>query len=172
MRVEPVPVVRQGRRGSRIEGTSAPMLRLRETITQLAGTQATVLVHGESGTGKELVARELHELGPRAQGPFVAENIAAIPPQLLESALFGHVKGAFTGASARRDGLLLRAHGGTLLLDEVGELPLELQPKLLRVLEERRVRPVSGSRSQRLWPQSAPAGASPAETAQRPSSAR
>jgi two-component system response regulator HydG len=134
--------VRQGRRGSRIEGTSAPMLRLRETITQLAGTQATVLVHGESGTGKELVARELHELGPRAQGPFVAENIAAIPPQLLESALFGHVKGAFTGASARRDGLLLRAHGGTLLLDEVGELPLELQPKLLRVLEERRVRPV------------------------------
>jgi DNA-binding NtrC family response regulator len=134
--------VRQGRRGSRIEGTSAPMLRLRETITQLAGTQATVLVHGESGTGKELVARELHELGPRAQGPFVAENIAAIPPQLLESALFGHVKGAFTGASARRDGLLLRANGGTLLLDEVGELPLELQPKLLRVLEERRVRPV------------------------------
>ncbi|MBL8614626.1 MAG: sigma-54-dependent Fis family transcriptional regulator [Deltaproteobacteria bacterium] len=134
--------VRQGRRGSRIEGTSAPMLRLRETITQLAGTQATVLVHGESGTGKELVARELHELGPRAAGPFVAENIAAIPPQLLESALFGHVKGAFTGASAKRDGLLLRAHGGTLLLDEVGELPLELQPKLLRVLEERRVRPV------------------------------
>jgi two-component system response regulator HydG len=134
--------VRQRRRGSQLDGTSLPMLRLRDTITQLAGTQATVLVHGESGVGKELVARELHELGPRAGGPFVAENIAAIPPNLIESALFGHVRGAFTGASGKREGLLQRASGGTLLLDEVGELPLELQPKLLRVLEERRVRPV------------------------------
>lgn len=134
--------VRQRRRGSRIDGTSLPMLRLRDTITQLAGTQATVLVQGESGVGKELVAHELHELSPRAAGPFVAENIAAIPPNLLESALFGHVRGAFTGATGRREGLLQRASGGTLLLDEVGELPLELQPKLLRVLEERRVRPV------------------------------
>ncbi len=139
-------VVRRQQQGSPIEGTSRAIARLRDNITQIAATQATVLIRGESGVGKELVARQLHALSPRNAGPFIAENVAAMPPALLESALFGHVKGAFTGALARREGLFQQANGGTLLLDEIGELPMELQPKLLRVIEERKVRPVGGDR--------------------------
>ncbi len=134
--------VRQRGREARLHGTSSPMARLRHTISAVATTDATVMVLGESGVGKERVAREIHALSRRADRPFVAENVAAIPAELLESTLFGHVRGAFTGATGARKGLFRQAHGGTLLLDEIGELPLALQPKLLRALEERAVRPV------------------------------
>ncbi|TNE84546.1 MAG: sigma-54-dependent Fis family transcriptional regulator [Deltaproteobacteria bacterium] len=133
---------RRGGRRSRLDGVSPEISRLRDNIATVAATDATVMVLGESGSGKEMVAREIHELSRRSSGPFVAENVAAIPAELLESTLFGHVRGAFTGATASRTGLFRMAHGGTLLLDEIGELPMELQPKLLRVLEEGRVRPV------------------------------
>src|SRR5450631_1880055 len=111
----------------------------------VAPTTTPVLVTGESGTGKELLARALHELGPNPGGPFVAVNCGALPRELAESELFGHERGAFTGAAARRSGWFEEASGGTLVLDEIGELPLELQPKLLRVLETGRLRRVGGS---------------------------
>jgi len=111
----------------------------------VAPTGTPVLVTGESGTGKELVARALHELGPNPGGPFVAVNCGALPRELAESELFGHERGAFTGAAARRVGWFEEASGGTLVLDEVGELPLDLQPKLLRVLETGRLRRVGGA---------------------------
>ncbi len=126
-------------------GRSGAMRELRQQITRIAATDASVMVHGESGTGKELVARMLHERSERRSRPFVAVNCAALPGDLLESELFGHRKGAFTDAHTDRRGLLLEASGGTLLLDEIGEMPLTLQPKLLRALEERRLRPVGGS---------------------------
>lgn len=116
-------------------GESAVMMRLKNEVTRFAATQAPVLVHGESGTGKELIARALHDQSPRKEAPFVAINCGALTDNLVESELFGHIKGAFTGASDRRMGAFLSANGGTLFLDEIGELPLELQPKLLRVLE-------------------------------------
>ncbi|MCB9674383.1 MAG: sigma-54-dependent Fis family transcriptional regulator [Alphaproteobacteria bacterium] len=134
--------VRRRQRKSRLDGTSPEIARLRESVATVAATDATVLILGESGSGKEMVAREIHDLSRRAEKPFVAENVAAIPADLLESTLFGHVRGAFTGATGSRTGLFRKADGGTLLLDEIGELPLELQPKLLRVLEEGVVRPV------------------------------
>jgi two-component system nitrogen regulation response regulator GlnG len=111
----------------------------------VAPTHTPVLVGGESGTGKELIARLLHELGPNPEGPFVAVNCGALPRELAESELFGHERGAFTGAAARRAGWFEEASGGTLVLDEIGELPLELQPKLLRVLETGRLRRVGGA---------------------------
>lgn len=128
-------------------GTSAPMLRLYDLLGRLANSESSVLITGESGTGKEVVAEALHKSSPRAQGPFVALNCAALPEGMLESELFGHEKGAFTDARTARPGLFLAAHHGTLFLDEIAELPLPLQAKLLRALQERVVRPM-GSNSE------------------------
>ena len=127
-------------------GESPVMQELKELIARVAQSQASVLVTGESGTGKEVVARLLHQRGPRADKPFMALNCAAMPEHLLESELFGHVRGAFTDARADKVGLFVQANQGTLFLDEIGDMPLSLQPKLLRVLEERKVRPVGGSK--------------------------
>ena len=130
----------------RLIGESEPIQRVRETIARVAPLPTTVLLTGESGTGKEVAARTLHSLSDRADKPFVPVNCAAIPPDMIESELFGHLKGAFTNAGSAREGLFMHAHGGTLFLDEIGELPLSLQSKLLRVLEDRRVRPVGAER--------------------------
>jgi DNA-binding NtrC family response regulator len=125
-------------------GTSAAMQHVFSLIRQVAPTTAPVLICGESGTGKELVAREIHKGSSRADGPFVAINAAALPESLVESELFGHEKGAFTGAMERSAGCFEQAHGGTLFLDEIGEMPMSAQPKLLRVLEDLRVRRLGG----------------------------
>ena len=129
----------------RMVGRSEPMRRVFELVRRVAPTRANVLVVGESGTGKELVARALHNLSDRKDGPFVAVNCGAIPADLMESELFGHERGAFTGAAAARAGLFREASGGTIFLDEIGELDPSLQVKLLRVLQERVVRPVGAS---------------------------
>ena len=123
-------------------GRSAPMERVYQTVRQAAPARSTILVTGESGTGKELVARALHRLSGRAAGPFVTVHSGALPPDLLESNLFGHVKGAFTGAVAEKKGLFKVADGGTIFFDEIGTVPLETQAKLLRVLQEREFLPV------------------------------
>ena len=127
-------------------GDSRPMQQLRQMIAKVARSQAPVHVSGDSGTGKELVARMIHESGPRADGPFVPVNCGAIPSELMESELFGHKKGSFTGAVADKEGLIRSAEGGTLFLDEVADLPLHMQVKLLRVIQEKSVRPVGETR--------------------------
>lgn len=127
-----------------IIGRSPPMQEIYRIIARLTGTDLTVLIAGESGTGKELVARALHDFGKRREGPFVAVNMAAIPRELIESELFGHEKGAFTGAGARRAGRFEQSNGGTLFLDEIGDMPLEAQTRLLRVLQQGEFIPVGG----------------------------
>jgi two-component system response regulator PilR (NtrC family) len=128
----------------RLVGRSEAMDKVRRTITKLARSQAPVMITGESGTGKELAARLIHDLGPRAEKPFVAVNCGAIPSELMESEFFGHVKGSFTGADADKEGLFQAANEGTLFLDEVADLPLAMQVKLLRVIQEKTVRPIGG----------------------------
>lgn len=128
---------------------SAPAIQsLRKQISKLARSQAPVHIHGESGSGKEVVARLIHSTGARASGPFVAVNCGAIPPELMESELFGHMKGSFTGANQDKVGLFQSASGGTLFLDEVADLPLSMQVKLLRAIQEKTIRPVGASEEQ------------------------
>jgi two-component system response regulator PilR (NtrC family) len=133
-----------GDSSERLIGDSAAMQQVRATIGKLARNQAPVYIAGESGVGKELVARLIHEQGPRASGPFVPVNCGAIPSELMESEFFGHRKGSFTGASTDKEGLFQAAQGGTLFLDEVAELPLHMQVKLLRAIQEKAVRPIGG----------------------------
>ncbi len=136
--------VEESQRFDEIIGASAPMQKLYDQLSRIADSETSVLVTGESGTGKELVARAIHNKSRRAEASFVAVNCAALPEALLESELFGHAKGAFTDARAERKGLFLQAEGGTLFLDEIGDMPMPMQVKLLRALEERRLRPVGG----------------------------
>ena len=144
-----VPVSTRAEFGSLV-GASWPMRACFAILERAAGTDATVLVEGESGTGKEGAARSLHGASKRAAAPFIVIDCGAIPAALLESELFGHEKGAFTGATDRRTGAFEAAHGGTIFLDEIGELPTELQPKLLRVLEQREIRRVGSSTTQKV----------------------
>ena len=132
--------------GTQLIGRSLAMERLREMIFRVARSQAPVHISGESGTGKELVARMIHASGPRAEGPFVPVNCGAIPSELMESELFGHKRGSFTGAVSDKIGLIPSAEGGTLFLDEVADLPLHMQVKLLRVIQEKTVRPIGEQR--------------------------
>jgi two-component system, NtrC family, response regulator PilR len=134
--------------GPRLIGDSPAMHQLREMIARVARSQAPVHIFGESGTGKELVARLIHESGARNEGPFVPVNCGAIPTELMESELFGHKRGSFTGAVADKKGLVQSAEGGTLFLDEVADLPLHMQVKLLRVVQEKTVRPIGESREE------------------------
>ncbi len=143
------PGRRQGGMGQML-GNCAPMKQLYEQIEKIAPTDVTVLIHGESGTGKELAARAIHERSQRARAPIVSVNCAAIPETLIESELFGHERGAFTGAVAARQGLVEAAEGGTLFLDEIGELPLEAQARLLRVIQEREIRRVGTVHSRKV----------------------
>jgi two-component system response regulator HydG len=129
----------------RLIGHSPGMQKVRELISRVAPTDSTVLIVGESGVGKELVAESVHAMSPRANKPFVAINCAAIPATLIEAELFGHERGSFTGAMRTREGVFERANGGTLLLDEITEMPLDLQSRLLRVLETKRLNRVGGS---------------------------
>jgi two-component system, NtrC family, response regulator PilR len=142
--------LRSERRERQLVGNSGPMQQVYEMIGRIAATKTNVLIVGESGTGKELVARAIHTESDRAEAPFVALNCAAIPENLLESELFGHVKGAFTGAVGNKPGLFESADGGTLFLDEVGELSLPLQVKLLRALQEKTIRRVGGISDRRV----------------------
>lgn len=131
-------------RGTALVGETPGIRQLRKTIDKLGRSQAPVYITGESGTGKELVAREIHAQGTRQRGPFVPVNCGAIPGELMESELFGHLRGSFTGANQDKEGLFQAADGGTLFLDEVADLPLHMQVKLLRAIQERSVRPVGG----------------------------
>jgi two-component system response regulator PilR (NtrC family) len=126
----------------RLQGESEAIRAVRDTIAKLARSQAPVHISGESGVGKELAARLIHDQGPRASGPFIPVNCGAIPPDLMESEFFGHRKGSFTGAHSDKQGLFQAAHGGTLFLDEIAELPMAMQVKLLRAIQERKIRPV------------------------------
>jgi DNA-binding NtrC family response regulator len=131
-------------------GSSRVMQNVFDRVRKVAATQSTVVIFGESGTGKELVARAIHELSPRRHGPFIVVNCAAIPEGLIESELFGHEKGAFTGAASAHSGLVEAAEGGTLFLDEIGELPLMTQARLLRVLQDAEVRRVGAARARKI----------------------
>jgi PAS domain S-box-containing protein len=133
-----------------IVGRSESLMRALQDVQQVAPADSTVLIHGETGTGKELFAHAIHAASARAQSPLIKVNCAAIPAQLMESEFFGHERGAFTGATARREGRFALADGGTIFLDEVGELPLELQAKLLRVLQEGEFEPVGSSRTRKV----------------------
>ncbi|MEE3328774.1 MAG: sigma-54 dependent transcriptional regulator [Myxococcota bacterium] len=139
-----------GREAGCLIGESQVMQPVFDLIGRVASTRTNVLISGESGTGKELVAQAIHDQSARARGPFIAVNCGAIPENLLESELFGHLKGAFTGASRAKEGLFSVASGGTLFLDEVAELPLALQVKLLRVIQDRQLRPVGGTEDEPL----------------------
>ncbi len=131
-------------------GSSEGLRRVWDSVQMVARTDAAVLIHGETGTGKELIARAIHEESLRKRGPYVKLNCAAMPAGLIESELFGHERGAFTGAVTQTTGRFQQAHGGTLFLDEIGDLPLELQPKLLRVLQEQEFERLGGSRTIRV----------------------
>src|SRR6201999_2947244 len=128
-------------------GRSPAMREIFGLVEKIAPTDATVLIEGETGTGKDMIARTLHQLSPRADKPFIVVDCGAVAGTLIESELFGHEKGAFTGASAARQGAFELAAGGTIFLDELGELSLDLQPKLLRVLEQRELRRVGGTKT-------------------------
>lgn len=139
--------IKKGFSKGRVLGKSKPIREIMDLLERVAPAQSSVLITGESGTGKEVIARSLHEMGPRANKPFVAVNCTAIPETLLESELFGHAKGSFTGADRRKTGLFEEANGGTLFLDEIGDMSPALQAKLLRVLQERQIRPVGETKS-------------------------
>jgi len=143
-------VVAQSQKADEIIGSSPAIEGLFNRLNQIADSDISVLVNGESGTGKELVARALHKQSLRKDGPFISVNCAAIPESLIESELFGHVKGAFTSAVSSHKGIFAQAEGGTIFLDEVGELPLSLQPKLLRALDEHKVRPIGAEKETSL----------------------
>ncbi|NOU29067.1 MAG: sigma 54-dependent Fis family transcriptional regulator, partial [Polyangiaceae bacterium] len=143
---EPAPAKAGPDHFGRVIGQSQAMRRLYPMCQRLAATDVAVVIEGETGTGKEALAEAIHECGPRARGPFVVFDCTAVAANLLESELFGHERGAFTGAVAQRKGVFEQAHGGTLLIDEIGELELSLQPKLLRALERREIRRVGGDR--------------------------
>ncbi len=140
----------EGDRFGAVLGREPKMRQLFRLLDEVAATDATVLIEGETGTGKELLAEEIHRHSPRRDRPFVVFDCGAVPRDLIESALFGHVRGAFTGAIADREGAFAEADGGTLFLDEIGELDIDMQPTLLRVLDKRAVRPVGGARTQSL----------------------
>jgi two-component system, NtrC family, response regulator GlrR len=146
----PLSLPRRVRTLGRVAAISRQMHEMFDLTLRLAPSALTVTILGETGTGKDVFAHALHDLSPRANGPFVVFDCAAVPPNLVESELFGHERGAFTGAHAEHQGTFERARGGTLFLDEVGELPLELQPRLLRALETRSVRRVGGSRQRHI----------------------
>jgi two-component system response regulator HydG len=131
-------------------GSCAAMQDVFNRIRKVAPLATTVLIRGESGTGKELVARALHDQSPRASGSMISVNCAAIPETLIESELFGHEKGAFTGAQTQRKGLVEAADGGTLFLDEIGELPMEAQARLLRLIQEKEVRRIGATQTRRV----------------------
>ena len=144
------PEISKSNTFGRLKGDDPKMRQLFGLLTDIAATDATVIVEGETGTGKELVAEEIHRHSPRARGPFTVFDCGAVPRDLIESALFGHIKGSFTGAVSDRKGAFAEAHGGTIFLDEIGELNPDLQPALLRVLDKRAVRPVGGNRYEKV----------------------
>lgn len=131
-------------------GSSPAMEQIKQNIKRFASTDSSILINGESGTGKELAARAIHQASENRSGPFIRVNCAAIPRDLMESELFGHIQGAFTGATADRQGAFTRADGGTIFLDEIGDLPLELQPKLLHAVEEKMITPVGSEKAKQI----------------------